>query len=192
MLNHNPLAGAKAAMNISDFTLAKCAPPRKTLGMPTPTAVTLSPEFAKAVHIEPLALSEEFARVPSDIAYWNEVYAQSYHVWLELKLARERTWAQLYQEKQSFLLTLGKSGKGPTVGEIEAEVTQAPEYLEVRSREIQAEAEKIRSYGMVDALRSKRDMLISLGAHQRAEMEHDPVIRERRIDNAVSTARRGV
>jgi hypothetical protein len=150
----------------------------------------LDPDFAKCVAIEPMALQEEFSRVPSDIAYWNEVYAQAYQAWLELKLARERTWAQAYQEKQSFLLTLGKSGRGPTVGEIEAEVTQSSEYLEVRSKEIAAETEKIRTGGMVDALRSKRDMLISLGAHQRAEMQHDPSISSNRVEQAVMAARR--
>jgi hypothetical protein len=32
--------------------------------------------------------------------------------------------------------------------------------------------------GNVDSLHSKREMLISMGAHIRKEMDHDPVIRE--------------
>jgi len=39
--------------------------------------------------------------------------------------------------------------------------------------------EKIRLYGVIDAVRTKRDMLISIGAQVRAEMESDPSIRER-------------
>jgi hypothetical protein len=65
-----------------------------------------------------------------------------------------------------------------------------PDGQQARAKEVAADAERVRLYGVLDALRSKRDMLISLGAHIRAEMQHDPMIRERAaLDREVATNR---
>lgn len=128
--------------------------------------------------IVPEVLQEEFVRLPADLAYWNARYAQTYQFWLESKLARERECARLYALHQAKLMTAGK-GK-VTISEVESSMNQDQAFVDVRTKEIIAESEKIRIAGVVEAIRAKRDMLISIGAHQRAEMQNDPMIRQAR------------
>ena len=61
--------------------------------------------------------------------------------------------------------------------QVEAEAVNDPKYVEAKRNEVYLEAETKRLVGMVDAVRTKRDMLVSLGAHIRAEMEHEPLIK---------------
>lgn len=142
----------------------------------------------ECVRIEPMALEEEFVRVPSDLAYWNEEYSKIYQFWLERKMIREQVQAMVQTECRERLEATKKGGK-PTVGEVENEMLLDTRYQQAKSKEIQAESEKVRLAGVLDALRSKRDMLISLGAHMRAEMQNDPMIRrtaavDREVRNA--------
>lgn len=132
-------------------------------------------QLEDCVRIVPEALEEEFVRVPGDMAYWNNLYANAYQLWLEAKLARELLYAQIYKSEKSRLLA---SSKGRvTEGEVESEVLADHAYQNARVREIQTESDKLRLHGIMEAIRSKRDMLISIGAHQRAEMQGDPTIR---------------
>lgn len=129
----------------------------------------------ECVRIDPLVIQEEYVRLPSDLAYWNERYASAYRFWLEIKDRRERTEAQLAVTLRKDLeLELAhnphRTGK-VTVGEVAGAVASSEEYRSVRAKEIGAEAEKVRLWGVLDAIRTKRDMLVSLGATQRAEME---------------------
>lgn len=142
----------------------------------------------ECVRIEPMALEEEFVRVPADLAYWNEEYSKIYQFWLERKMIREQVQAMVQTECREHLEITKKGGK-PTVGEVENEMILDTRYQQAKSKEIQAESEKVRLAGVLDALRSKRDMLISLGAHMRAEMQNDPMIRrtaavDREVRNA--------
>jgi hypothetical protein len=52
-------------------------------------------------------------------------------------------------------------------------------YQDALVDEIATEVERERLKGAVTALLTKRDMCVQLGANHRAEMERDPVIRER-------------
>lgn len=127
--------------------------------------------------IEPLALEEEFVRLPGDLAYYSGMYADAYESWLKAKLQRETRYARAYQERKSFLLSTSKGRV--TEAEVESEVAQDPDYLEAKAEEIACESEKVRLGGIVDAVKTKRDALISIGAHQRAEWASDPTIRDR-------------
>lgn len=64
-----------------------------------------------------------------------------------------------------------------TVAEIEATTTTDAHYLESCTAEIVAEGEKVRLHGVMETLRTKRDMLISLGAHMRSTMQQDITLR---------------
>ena len=132
------------------------------------------------VKVEPVALEDEFIRLPGDLAYWSERYADAYEMFLDAKLVRERVYAELTMKHRD-RLSLTSKGR-VTVGEIEAAVILDADYLEAKTNENAAESNKIRMHGIVEALRAKRDMLISVGAHQRAEMDHDPSIRVRRAE----------
>jgi len=142
---------------------------------------------------EPEALEEEFVRLPADLAYWNEKLAQATRALLMAKLEHDRTAARLRLELRERMIVeakteaelegarTGKKGtaKAPTVGDIDAAVECHPDSYKARLTEIEAEAEKVRAYGIVDAIRCKRDMVIQLGVRQRIELESDPVVRER-------------
>ena len=58
--------------------------------------------------------------------------------------------------------------------------------------EVRAEVERVRVKGVCDAIIAKREALISLGAHVRKEMEHDPRTRERqRTVTTMTNEKRG-
>jgi hypothetical protein len=150
--------------------------------------VTAEAYLKDCVRIEPLALEEEFVRLPADLAYWNDRYSEAYKYHLERKIIREQLGAELSSKIRDGLEVAKKTRV--TIAEVDGELLLNPEYQQARAKEVAADAERVRLYGVLDALRSKRDMLISLGAHIRAEMQHDPMIRERAaLDREVATNR---
>lgn len=130
-------------------------------------------DVATVTDIDPLALDEEFQRTPADFAFWSHKLSEATKTSLRAKFERDRVGAKLLIEMRE---TLGKK----TVDEIEARVTTHPDFVEAKLAEIDAEAERAKLWGVVESLRVKRDMLIQMGAHVRAEMEHDPQLRETR------------
>lgn len=131
--------------------------------------------FWECVHLEPLAIQEEFVRMSADYAYWNERSAEAFKHWQELKSKREEVYAtrlKEVREELQFELDSSPDKKGKvTVSEVESAVLADRYYRDAKTEEITAEAEKVRLVGFMEALRTKRDMLISLGATQRAEMD---------------------
>lgn len=140
----------------------------------------------ECVRVEPMLLEEEFVRLPSDIAFWSERYAEAYFHFLDRESYRKELYGRLYVEHNK-ALSMGRMGtRGPTVGEIDAAVLQDPLHAAARKEENQAEAAKIRLFGVMEALRAKKDALVSIGATRRAEMSGDPMIRR---DAAIERAR---
>jgi hypothetical protein len=129
-----------------------------------------------SVMIEPLQVSEEFVRLPSDLAYWNSKYADALRQHLLAKLTVEETEAELYGRHRDRLLAAGSKA---TVNEIDAAVQSDPELHQARLAAIDAEVTKARVHGIVSAVSAKRECLVSLGAQLRQEMENDPVVRAR-------------
>lgn len=138
-----------------------------------------------SVFIEPVALEEEFVRMPADLAYWGAQYARSVRGYLIADMEFDRTEAEVRILVRERLLSEAapdpseKPAKRGTVTEsmVAAKVELDEDYQAARLALIEAEAEKVRVYGIVEAVKAKRDMLISLGANQRAEMKGDPVLR---------------
>jgi len=141
--------------------------------------------LSNCVIIEPLAIEEEFIRLPADLAYWNERFAQANRAFLIADIEEKRTEARLHLECRARLTVEkgedGKKVKAPTVSDIEAEVNGHEDMQRAQDRLIAAEAEKVRLYGVLDAIRTKREMVVSLGAHMRAEMQGDPTLREQAL-----------
>lgn len=136
-------------------------------------------EYRRAcVRIEPMAIQDEFIRVPADLAYWSESHSNLYREWQLAKFSREQEWGAAMARARASLSSEKQGGRGPTVDQVEAEAVNDPKYVEAKRNEVYLEAETKRLVGMVDAVRTKRDMLVSLGAHIRAEMEHEPLIKE--------------
>ena len=118
-------------------------------------------------------------RVPSDLAYWNERFASALHEFLDAKIARERVLGELLCDPILRDELDEHIGKKATVEQLKGWVMRDDRYLAAKMREMGAEVEKHRLRGCVEAIAAKRDMLISLGAHVRLEMMHDPVLRQR-------------
>jgi hypothetical protein len=132
------------------------------------------------VRIEPMAIQEEFVRMPADYAFWNERYRTALEAHLLAEAERERVWAGL------FIIESQKAnpatGKPASIEYAKAAVEGSNAYREVVADAIRAQAERERVRGILEALRTKRDSLVSLGAMVRQEMQHDPTVRTK-LDN---------
>lgn len=152
-----------------------------------PKDVTLDEYLEKCVTVRPESLEEEFRRLPAELAYWNAKYAAAYRALALAEAHRRSVTSRTHLEMRERLKSvteeeLAKTPKAklrqPTVGDIEALVEGDELVILARRAELEAECEKVRIQGAVEAVRTKKDMLVSLGAHIRAEMEGDPVLRE--------------
>lgn len=151
--------------------------------------ITVEKFLDDCVRIHPELLQEEYVNIPAHLAYWGERHARALRqvLALETELARAKDeqkerramlWVQLYDERAE---------KGEKTSEkVMENMVDAHEDMRLaregvllaRQKLDGAEAEKARLWSVCDALRTKKDMLVSLGAHVRAEMAHDPMIRE--------------
>lgn len=128
-----------------------------------------------SVDVEPTLLQEEFVRLPADMAYWNERYSKAMKEHLMGKLNVDRLYAMLQIEMRETLLA---EGQKTTEALVSARIEVHPKYQEARLALVSAEAEAARLKGVLEAVRAKREMIVSLGAHLRVELQHDPIIRE--------------
>lgn len=126
------------------------------------------------VNVDPLFVKEEFTRVAYDLAYWNERYAVAYRAWLKAKINERRTLAFADARIRA---RFTDEGVKPTEPMVAAEVSVDDAVYAAQLASMEAEVEKVRLHGVVDAVRSKKDALVSIGAHVRAEMAGDPAIR---------------
>ena len=143
--------------------------------------MTTQRDIESDARIDTANLEAEFCDLPASLAYFNEVYADAFRVYLMARETRKRVEANAAQGARI-------ANPKATVGAIDATVDLDPEVYTARAQEIAAESDKIRQFGRVDALRAKKEMLISLGAHIRATEMSDPTIRrqaylEREIRN---------
>ena len=132
------------------------------------------PYVADSIRIEPMAIQEEFIRVAPDLACWTTRLSTANEGYQLAKWRAEKTEAKLRVHHRETLLQLTSK---VTESQVDAAVTLDPETDVARLNLIRAEAEKIRIAGLCEAVRAKREMLVSLGAHVRSEMQGDPVIR---------------
>lgn len=144
------------------------------------------------VTIEPEGIEEEYIRMPADLAYWCERYARALRAHLEAKhqdknlralLAiehRERLHEALLADQQK---EKSKSGSGRvTDSQVNVAVETDERCEDMQARLVGTEVEMVRVKGILEAVRAKKDMLMSLGAHIRAEMDGDPVVRAAHAD----------
>ena len=130
-----------------------------------------------AVYTDPDQINEEFSRVSSDLAYWNTVYAIACGDAARAEASYKRKKAEKFL---FFREEIAASGARPTDEWIKSLVDNDDEVNVELLAKIDAESEKVRLYGVVDAIRAKKDMLVSLGATLRAEMDNNPAIKEER------------
>jgi hypothetical protein len=138
--------------------------------------VEISDYLKECVDLLPELLSEEFARMSADYAYWNERYAEANRRELSAEWERDRTYAATYLRRK---LELEEAGKKAPEATVDAEVRTSKEYGAAVEAHIEAKAEREHLRGVLEALRTKREMLVSAGAHQRQEMQGDVAMRDR-------------
>ena len=106
----------------------------------------------ECVEVDPLLLDDEFARMPADMAYWAARYAESIKRFLHAEHARKKVQASVWIEERA---------QGGTIDDVKSRVALSSAHIEATLEEIDAEAEKERLRGVVEAIRTKRDMLIA-------------------------------
>jgi len=126
-------------------------------------AVRTRPSFS----IVPEGVKEEYIRMAPAIARATEEYSEALGASLEAKNVRDETYAALYQE------ICGDSDKKPSEGFIKNSILTVQTYQDACRAYNAAEVLKSRLMGDLEGLRTKKDMLVSLGAHVRIEMQAD-------------------
>ena len=127
----------------------------------------LTREIALVVDIDDQDLHGEYSRAAHHLAVWGVEYAQAQRGFLLAKSNRERTEAQL---RLALREDYEATGKKATEATVEALLRTHPQYDDAKLDEVEAEAEALRVRGILNAVKTKCDMLVSLGATQRAEM----------------------
>lgn len=129
-----------------------------------------------SVNIDDFAMDEEFKRVAADIAYWNARYSEAVKAHqvakLEAKLEKSAAWKRAREAVEL-------RGEKLTDKGIEAEAETDQLWVDKRMAEIDAEALSKKIGGFAEAVAAKKDMLQSLGARLRVELEGDAHVRRR-------------
>ncbi len=121
----------------------------------------------QSVAITPEALQEEFTRVPSDMAYWGERFAEATGRALKAYHARKMAYAEALLRIKGVAKL---SGNKLTEADAAAQAEVDPAYQLAVLEEAEAEAGKVAAKTRFDSVVAKKDMVVSIGATQRAEM----------------------
>jgi hypothetical protein len=129
--------------------------------------------------IDPLNLNEEFARFPGQLAHANACVAEALDAFMVEKLRLERIEARLTIEWRERLMDDATAGKGraPSVDGVRARVVDDQRYVDAYVARNEAEVAYVHARGSAEAVRAKKDMLVSLGANIRAELDGSPHLR---------------
>lgn len=130
----------------------------------------------ECVRIDAHSLQDEYVRLPADYAFWNERYRAALERSLLAEADVKRVYAGLYLSGGERVMP---SGKPATVDWIKARIEDDQDYRQAVAESIYAEADVAHVKGILEAIRTKRDMIIQMGATVRQEMQHDPAVRDR-------------
>lgn len=137
-------------------------------------------DVKRAVRIQPTAIQEEYANLPAMIHRWLTLlaHAEEQHLLAKLDL---KEWEAKERLKIREVAEL-KGTKPPTVDAIDAHIEAHEKYRQLSMAIIKTEHDRDEVFATVEALRAKKEMLISLGATMRQEIEgnRELLIRERR------------
>lgn len=141
-----------------------------------------SESVTQAVTLDRERLDDEYMRISSDVAYWTQLAADAMEVELRTKVQVEQAKADVKEaEAKAYLRVqeeMADAKPKPTVATLEAHV-QLDEGVKVARARLhalmdehaEAAANRKRIDGIVSSIYTKREALISLGAHIRKEMD---------------------
>lgn len=176
---YEPDAGTLAPTHLAFDALAEpeaLAPAMPPL--PDTPDLALEQYLADCVALEPIALSEEFARLPSDYARWNELLAEAHHRYLAAALNTRRVRARAtltIRRDPAVYAALYKCRI--TEGAIADIVALDRDVRAAEDAEAAADRDRARVRGVLSAMARKSEALVTIGAHQRAELGLTPHIR---------------
>ncbi len=130
-------------------------------------AAAVRAEVAEAVKIVPEAIGEEYARLPSELALANARYAAVYERYVKADADVKYTKAVVRISTRN---RMKSADPKCTEAAIEAEVETDDRYRGAVAVYLDADIARVEALGVLESLRSKRDMLISIGAHIRSEL----------------------
>mgnify|MGYP001585933619 CR=1 FL=1 len=148
-----------------------------------------------SVTVVPEALQEDFVSLPAFLAYWSHRYAAAVRAALVAEAVRKETEARAWLETRAVFQAeadaeVMKAAKAAakadakvpkaakqTVDDIKATVAVRDDVRGAIIAEANAEAERERIRGVLDAVRAKQSALLTIGAAQRVEMEGNPSLR---------------
>lgn len=143
----------------------------------TPVEAPNDAEVERVTRIEPVAIQEEYAAVPGDLYRWCRLLADADHA---LGVSEQEIEDCENDERVRLLAEAEKAEeKPPSEDRLKAKVRAAAPYKAACRRALDARREKARAFAVVEGIRAKKDMLISLGADLRAEAERELLIRDR-------------
>ena len=122
----------------------------------------------QCVTVDDVAINEEYIRLSADYAFWSAKYADARKTHAISKLERETVRSSLRITLREELET---EGGRVTESMVTSAVDVSPKWIGAKRFEIDAETEMVKLNGVLEALKTKREMLISIGAHARAEMK---------------------
>lgn len=130
----------------------------------------------ESVAVDEIAqLDSEMRRISSDLCYWNSRFATAHKDHLISKVDLDRKKAHLYIEHRE---RLHLTEKKVTESMVDSAVDMDERYIDARIGMIEADAERLRTKGVCEAVAAKKDMLQSIGAKLRLEMAADPTVRD--------------
>lgn len=138
-----------------------------------PSAPPTDPDgyLRSCVEVDATDMRAEYSRVSSDLAFWSAQYAKAYSRFVQGKILLDRARASAYLVERE---TCEEMGKKATEASIDARVRLDSQVQDAEAELIEADYERERLRGVVDAIRAKKDMLVSIGATVRAEWAADP------------------
>lgn len=116
----------------------------------------------------PGALNQELINLPGEVARWGFRAAHALADYNSAKQAREEAWALAGDAARAHLL---EASARPTVAQIEGLAIRTDTYRAAAKAESDAEVRLKRYQAVMEALRAKREALITLGANLRSELQ---------------------
>lgn len=129
---------------------------------------------ADVLHIDPMNVKSEFVRLPGYFSTYGEKAADTLREVLKAKYNVKRVEAKLYiayrEESDALKEQAGTSrGAGYSEKQLDHLVQLHPEMLLAQDRLAKAEVARARAMGDLEAVRAKRDSLVSITGHVRDE-----------------------
>lgn len=129
-----------------------------------------------AVSIDRSDLNTEYCKVSGHLDYFGHLYAKANAAYQNVKFDLKR------EEYKAFLVAKAtvegsRAGSQPSDKLCEAHAYQDADVIKLQEKLIEAQIELDRLKSVVDSIKTKRDMLVQLGAQMRKTMDFEPVVK---------------